>query len=156
MEVASGETETPASVGALAGPGQMLGFSLFDRFSDGWIPFVRPIRAVHCGSRGYGAENRGYPMHVFPEAHVEIPLVEHSERNDSARDRVIGQWPDIGSPRRVHGPVQFEATPNPIQELLLTFLFGGLDCVMERDEADSFLHETADGLEAVADQKGIS
>ena len=81
VEVAAGEAEAAAAVGAIERPGQDL---LAARV------LLRRRGAAHVVGRR-GLEDRRHALHFRLEADVEVPFVLERERLDAARDRVFGQ-----------------------------------------------------------------
>ena len=60
---------------------------------------------------------------------------------------MLGKRLKIWCPGGVDRPIEFEAAADPIEELLLTFLFGRFDRIMDTSESDTSLYETFDDLQ---------
>src|SRR5207245_7560736 len=75
VEMAAGETEAAAAIGALAGPRHVLRFAAFDGFTHGRIATMRAFGAVHGAFGRYRGEDGSDAFHAFAEAAVEIPLI---------------------------------------------------------------------------------
>ena len=77
----------PASVlvvlAPLKGPGNMLGFlPLQNGFSHMRVVAMSPISSLESFRPGHGGKDWGHPIHVFPKAHMVIPLVIYCKRLD--------------------------------------------------------------------------
>ena len=48
---------------------------------------------------------------------------------------MIGQVVEFGSPVRIHGPIWFEVTTNPLEQIVAGFPFGNFDHVVNADDS---------------------
>ncbi len=128
MEMAAGEPEAAAAIGAHAGPGDGLRLLFFEHLAlHIGVAVVRAFAAIHGLGRGDGGENGSDPLQARAEAHVEIPFVSRAERVDAVADRVLGQFLEIREPVRIYGPILFEIASEPVEEFGRAF--AQLSCV---------------------------
>ena len=117
VEVSPGETEAPSAVRSLVGPGQMLNLPALESGLDVGVAGVESIPPFHCAGGGMGGENGCDSLHPLLKAHVEIPLVSQFERFYSPGNGMLGQFLEVCVPMRIDGPVPFEVSADPIEEL---------------------------------------
>src|ERR1043165_2138485 len=122
------KTSAPAAAGTLRGPGHHHRLARFGPHIR--IAFVRTVGPRQTVRWRCGYQDRSDPFHVFPEAHVVIPLIAEVERLDAARDGVVGNGAEMRLKYRVHRIIQLEVAADPVEHLLMPLLGGRLDAVM--------------------------
>ena len=107
------------------------------------------VFAVHGALGRNGGQNGRNPLHVIAESHVKIPLIMNREGLHAARDRMMRKLFILGSPGRVHRPIDLKSAAYPIEKFFFAFLFGRLDGVMNANQTDAFVHQLSDGLQVI-------
>ncbi len=104
---------------------------------------------------GPGDDDGRDPLHLRPEADVEVPLVGQGERLDAVGDRVAGQAVDIGLPVGVGREPALVVAADPVEELGTALVLGDLDGVVQAHEAHALVHQLLELVEVVALDHGM-
>ena len=84
VEMSTGEAEAAAAIFAFDDPDDVLREFIGDHFPDFGVSGVVAIGAFHGFIGRDGGEDGGDTFHVFGEAHVKIPFIEHFKRVNAA------------------------------------------------------------------------
>lgn len=140
VEMAAGESERTATVGAIGCPSDVLQITASDFFAYGWIAAMSAVGTIHSAGGWHCGENGCDPFHALGETHVEIPLVSCLKGLDPGGDGVFWQVVKFSVPVWIDGPIRFKVATEPRKKLRTTFVFGDFDRIVNAHKPSSAIH----------------